>query len=495
MTHVSFAAVYGWELRHTCRSPLLWAIVAVLLLSFAWGAHNAAHLHRLQNEAQANARRLEQEWDAGVRAKAEEYRVSASQPLPYWQDPTDIAGFSQYFLFKHSVKPHLPASPLAAGVSDLLPSRLRVKLPTPFALDSSYDFHNPRALALGPFDLAFAIVYLLPVALILAFGLLGTFERDRGVLRLIAAQSVAPATWMGARVGAVATVMLPAIWISLLIALAAAGVPLLAAAPEMIAALLLVGAYALFWMALNYWVLSRWPRAPEAVGALVVVWAMLVIGVPLIANSALSLLAPGTSAAEYVDAKRRIDDQVQADGDDIVAAAFKATPALANLVDRMSSIDYATRLTFIAPENERRLAALKARSDAARWVQDRAATWISLVTPPMGVETALMRLAGTDLQRHRDFEQQTREYQLQLRSYLYPLIHAQIVTPTPRPAPQSYGRFSFTDYESVPSFQMRAESSAARVASAVPITVWLCVLAVLMAVAAVRRSRRWPKDL
>ncbi|MGO4781721.1 hypothetical protein AB4084_40165, partial [Lysobacter sp. 2RAB21] len=81
------------------------------------------------------------------------YAEPAPASVPYWQDPTDIAGFSRYFLRAHSYKPNLPLSPLAVGGSDLMPSRLPVKLETPFGVEPAYDFENPRGLGLGRFDL------------------------------------------------------------------------------------------------------------------------------------------------------------------------------------------------------------------------------------------------------------------------------------------------------------------------------------------------------
>ena len=212
MNNVKFNDLLRWDLHQALRSRLLWFVVAIMAAAFIWGALNSARMHSAQTQALTNALSYEQQWLTDLRSRAEQYRVQAPTPLPYWQDPTDVAGFSQYFLFKHSLKPHLPSSPLAIGVSDLLPPRLPVKLSTPFGVEASYDFQNPRSLALGQFDLAFAVVYLLPVALILLFGLMATYERDRGVLRLIAAQAVSPRLWLMARVAAITVVVLPSLF-------------------------------------------------------------------------------------------------------------------------------------------------------------------------------------------------------------------------------------------------------------------------------------------
>jgi ABC-2 type transport system permease protein len=494
MNNVKFTGLLRWDLHQALRSRLLWFIVAIMAAAFVWGAQNSARMHAAQAQALSNALRYEQQWLTDLRNRAEQYRVQAPTPLPYWQDPTDVAGFSQYFLFKHSLKPHLPSSPLAIGVSDLLPPRLQVKLSTPFGVDASYDFQNPRSLVLGQFDLAFAVVYLLPVALILLFGLMTTYERDRGVLRLVAAQAVSPRVWLMARVAAITVVVLPSLLLAVVVALVLAGVPLQQTAPEILAALAVIGVYALFWIAVTGVVLSRWPRGSGAISVLVTIWAVLVIGMPLLINSAVSLLKPATMAAEYVDAQRRIDDELQEARDDLVRAAFLATPSLSTQLDKVATIDHATRLSFLAPEIERRLSQLRAEADSVRNAQARTSAWAAFVTPPLGVEDALMRLAGTDLARHRSFEHQTRDYQLELRRIFYPLMQAQIISPTPRP-PQSYGRFNFTQYEIIPPFRMMDDASGARVAGVMPVLAWFSLLSIGLGWWATRRLTQWPADL
>ena len=495
MSRIHFSQLLAWELQRVRRSPLLWSILAGLAVTFLWATLTTASMHREQTAAQAAALESERAWMKDIRRRVDEYDVRADTPLPYWQDPTDAGGFSQYFLRKHSLKPHLPLSPLAAGASDLLPGRLQVKLATPFGIDDTYDFENPRALALGQFDLAFAIVYLLPIALILLLGLLITFERDHGVMRLVAAQPITPRLWLNARVTAILLIVQPFVCVAVVIALVVAGVDVTQAPVELMTALLLTSAYGVLWVAIICLVLSGWPRASGAIASSAVIWALLLIGVPLAANTFLSWWHPATPAAEYVNDLRNINDAVQGQGDDIVAAAFRSTPALAGHLDAVKDIDHATRLTFLIPEIERRSAALRAALLDAHFTQERASTLVGFISPPLSVETAFTRLAGTDLARHRDFEAQTREYQLELRRILYRVMHAEIATPTPRPFPDSYGRFNFTDYDVIPEFRMRDAAPSARARGTLSTILWLCFVAAILTAMAARRLRRWPAEL
>ncbi len=493
-TTAGFFDLWRWDLRQLVRRPLLWCVHAALAVAFVLGAYSGAAQHRAQSAAMSQAGIDDAAWLDGLRARAQRDARQAEKPLPYWQDATDIAGFSRYMLRTQAMKPHLPASPLSLGDSDLLPTRLPIKLETPFAIESTYDFEPPRALALGRFDLGFAIVYLLPMALILLAALLATFERDHGMLRLIAAQSGYPRRWLGARMAAIATLSLPLACVSVALALMLAGVPWSTAGGEIAMALLLVAAYAAFWLALAFLVLAAWPGAGSALASLVGLWAVLCIGAPLLLGVASEALAPTPSRILQVDAQRRVNDAVAAERDRIVSAAFATRADLAASMDKVGSIDYATRLTFLAPEIERRLVDWQRRFDANRAARAQHAALAAYAAPPLGMDAALGVLAGTDAARHRNFEAQATAYQHRLRQFFYTRIHDEIARPTPRP-PGSYARMNFTDFDAIPKFAMRDAGPSSRIAAALPTLAWLSALAALLSLFAAWRLRRWPLEM
>jgi ABC-2 type transport system permease protein len=170
MTAPAFADLYVWEWRHVGRSPLLWSVVFILLASFTWGAVTTATKHDEQSAALERARADDESFVTSTAERSVAYRAKITEgagQVAYWQDPTNVAGYSEYFVRRHALKPHLPSSPLATGVSDLAPSRLEIKRNTPFGYHDTYDFENPRGLALGRFDFAFAVVVLLPIGMLL----------------------------------------------------------------------------------------------------------------------------------------------------------------------------------------------------------------------------------------------------------------------------------------------------------------------------------------
>lgn len=494
MSAPRFRDLFAWEWRQVGRSPLLWVVLLILSASFVWGALNTAALHSAQEAAIQRTRRADAAFHARSLELARAYRSPVTESaglVAYWQDPTNVAGYSQYFVRKSALKPHLELSPLAVGVSDLAPSRLEIKLNTPFGFTDTYDFENPRGLALGRFDLAFAIVFLLPIGLLLLFALLVTFERDRDMLRLVAAQAAGPRAWIAARVAAILAWSAPVMVLAILAALALAGVSLGTIAGSLFVALLLTLLYMLFWSGVALVVLARQPGAGAALGSFAAIWAALTIGLPLAGSALVGMIDPPPSAIRYVDAQRRTNDEVEARRDTILTQALLARRDLRAFADRAPTLDYATRLSFLVPETERRLEPRKTAFDDYRARQENIAQVAGFFVPPLGLEGAFATLAGTDPARQRAFESQARIYQRRLREIVHPLVQHEITQP-PAPADRkTRGRLNLAEPLALPAFALEGQRPEERVGQVLAFAAWLGLLALLAIAFGLSRIREW----
>jgi ABC-2 type transport system permease protein len=494
LSRARFFALWRWECTALLRRPLLWCLLLAMALAMVLGARAGASLHGAQSAAQAQAARDDAAWIEQLLAQVRRDDIEADEPLPYWQDPTDVGGFSRYMLRVQAMKPHLPASPLAVGQSDLLPSRVPVKLETLFGLEPTYDAEPPRALALGRFDLGFVLVQLMPLALLFLVALTATFERDHGMLRLVAAQPVSARAWLGARMLALATWVLPGLVLSLLHALWSAGVPFAQAMPELLAACVLVAAYAACWLAAGFVLVAALPHASAALLSSVALWAALCLGGPVLLAAGASWLSPSPSRMAYIDAQRRATDAVQADRAALIEAAFAADPLLSPHIEKAGTLDYATRLYFLAPMIESRLADRQAAFVDNATRQQRWSVFAGYLVPALGMDRALSTLAGTDAERHRRFEVQVRDYQGALRDFFGDHIRMQIARPTPR-GERDYLRKNFTEHRRIPAFAMVDDPWPTRVGTALAMAAWLSLLAAALVLFAGRRLRRWPKEI
>ncbi len=494
MSAPRFTDLFAWEWRRVGRSPLLWSILMILAASFGWGASSTARLHSAQEAALERARAADATFLESTAERARAYRApvtATAGQVAYWQDPTSVSGYSEYFVRRSALRPHLPLSPLAAGVSEMAPSRLEIKLSTPFGFVDTYDFENPRGLALGRFDLAFAVVFLLPIGLLLLIALLVTFERDRGMLPLIAAQAVGPRVWIGARIAAILAWAIPVVTLTMIAALGLAGVPIGAVVATLAVAILVTILYMLFWSGLALLVLARQPGAGAALGSFAALWAALTIGLPLAGSAIVDVVDPAPSALEYVDAQRRVGDEVQAERDAILIEALLKRPDLRAHVERVGTLDHATRLSFLVPEIERRLTSSKLAIDAHRARQEKIASAVGFGIPTLGVETVLATLAGTDPARQRAFETQARDYQQRLRERVYPLVQREIARP-PAPADRpTRGQMSLLKPLALPEFELVDRPTGQRIASILPFAAWLSLIAFVLVALGLWRIREW----
>lgn len=495
MRNGEFSRLLSWELRHTARSKVLWIVLLLFGASLAWSSLDTAAFHRAQTAAQERTIAAEQAHQRSIGQRREAYAIPAtpSEPeVPYWQDPTSISGLSQYFLFKHAMKPHLPLSLIAAGTSDIAPSRLPIKLNTLFGFDDSYDFENPRGLAIGRFDMAFVLAVLLPVSLILIFGLIVTFERDMGMTRMIAAQSASARSWLAARFAAILAWVLPIIILQLLVAVMVAGVSLGDAPWELLAAISLVSAYVLLWTGICAIILSRFPTSSQALAQLGAVWVVLVAGLPLIWFFAVSAFDPAPSGVGYLNAMRSTNDAVLAQAGKIIQDAFAADDKLRQDIPLIGQMDHATRLTFLVPETERRLSQLRSQFEEHVERQASLSHTAGYLLPVLGLQESLAKLSGTDQARHREFLRQARAYQLDLRRIVYPLVQRESVAPSPFRAPRPRGRFNAPTGDFLPAFTMQDIAAQERSASVMPFSLWMVAAAMALITAALWTTRRWP---
>jgi ABC-2 type transport system permease protein len=479
------------EWRGVVRAPAIWISLLLLLACGTWGALNGSRLHAHQAADLARMTESEAAWYADVRLRAVGYAQPSTTSVPYWQDPTGASGFSRYFLRRFAAKPHLPLSILAVGQSDVQPFAVPLRLETLFGGDRVYDYQPPRSLTTGLFDLSFVVVFVLPLVIGAATAAIGGIERDRGILPLIAAQSISPQRWWFARLTAVASLFVPAVALIAAIALAIAGVPIWEAPAETLAALALISCHTLVWISIAALCLRRGMGGVAATAATATTWLLLTVAVPLAASLSLHWTTPAPSPVGDVNELRRTTDAVQREADALVIRRLDAQLGSPAPSIDPSSLDYSTRLVLITQEMEERLAPQEDRRRRFAHASDSIASIASWLSPQLLVHTALTDVAGTGTTRHQAFLAQVRAFQLELRAFMYPRVLAAATSTLPKVCPDCPGRLTFTDYDEIPRFTMQDAPASARVASALRAAAWLAVLAMAIAVIGIGGGTTW----
>jgi ABC-2 type transport system permease protein len=481
-----FGRLLRLELREALRQPLtgliLLALFVAMLVAVATGTTRVEQERAtIEQVALERAKALEQS-----KAAAQRYAAPSGLKIEYHRDPTDAFGYMNYFLVAHAVKPPLSLGALAAGQADLYPSQIRIDFTSIFP-DAAYDLGNPHELKLGRFDLAFVIIYLLPLGLIALAATRLSGEHDSGILRLIAAQPVRPATVAAAKYSALAIVAVIAVLGGAAIALALNGQ--FSATPQLLLVGLMTGMWILLWIVLAAAVATLWRGAIASIVTLTLLWGAFTLLLPAAAALLIEVAQPSPSRIAYIDSSRQVMDSFYGDEAQVHAAWLARFPEFVPLASDMLKSPEVKRF---ARDDYYRQSLLPQRQsfDAHTRAVLGASDALRLLSPAMMLDDALQSVAGSDLRRHADFIAAADAYSERLRRYFEPLALANVAHPS-RACPDCPGRMNFTRYDEVPIFEAEVDESVGLRRAAVA-CLYLTVMVLVASLLAQRRLRQWP---
>ena len=422
---MSSFAIAGYEVRRLLRDRALAALLILLLGLGAYAAWNGADWVQKREAAIALIKAEDQAWLAG------RGRQFVAQSYPSVILP--ITG---------PVLPPAAMAPLSVGQADAYPFTAET-----FPLgDYTYlfrrvwaDIGSPTVRAAGRFDLAFVVVFLLPLVILAATYDLWSRERERGVAAMVLSQPVAVGPLIAVKALARGlVVLLPSTAVILAVA-AWAG----AREPIGLTALaLVVLAYGGFWLAVAVIISLVARRSTEAAVAAGAVWLLVVVMAPSLTLAVVDLAAPAPSemrfATDLKDRKTEITERQRLYREANPTPVRDPAP---RIPDRVRDA-YADRVALDG-ELGPMIAAHNQRKDARRHVLDT----VRLFLPSVAVQDALDSIAGSDADRALAFESQARAAQLELRLMFKDYLDRDaLVTPT--------------EYDNLPGFQFRESGGA-----------------------------------
>ncbi|MEM6783462.1 MAG: DUF3526 domain-containing protein [Bacteroidota bacterium] len=367
-----------------------------------------------------------------------------------------------------------PVSALAVGQADLYPASHRIVAGSRIAVGTSDALTSPLRLAAGSFDLAFVLLYLLPL-LALALGYdVTTSERERGTLRLVLAQPISQRTLVAGKLLARGGLL------ALLVVGATAAGFVLAGGDSARWALWTVAAllYGLFWLALAALVDRRGTSAASNAVVLVVCW----LGLAVVFPAAVTLLAgqvhPVPTRAAFVAATRTAEADVRERGEEPLALFLADHPEMAEAMDSAEGEDNTFAVMRIARDA---LVAEAVGPVVAQFAEQRArqvglVRTVGALSPTVLAHAAFLDLAGTGDAQQRQALDAVKAYQRAWQDYFEPLTFAN------RP-------FQAANYADAPTFTPSADprESAVHHAGGPLIGLALAVLLLLGLVVALQR--------
>lgn len=318
-----------------------------------------------------------------------------------------------------------PLAPLVVGQRDLNPGYYRLTGMSLYYQLFQNELANPQKLLVGNFDLAFVLVYLLPLFIIaLGYGLLAG-EKESGVLPLLRVQAASVRRLLlGKLLFGFLLVAGLAVGLSLL-GFAAVGARPGRDGASLALWLLTVLSYCAFWWAV-VWLVASFNR-DSAVSALAAVglWLLFLLVVPAGLSAALSVWRPVDSSELATLVRRRGIDNEQDDRAvrAVVRRYLRQQPGLAPPADtlfqpQLGAKGYAA-FTQLSDQAHRPLVENYLRAVAAR---DQLAARFDVVNPAVHAQNLLSQTARTDLGTYLDFVRQLPGFHQRIVGFYYPRL-------------------------------------------------------------------------
>ena len=392
----------GQELRLFLRQRL--AVPTLALLAILSTVSVAAGVTEIRRQAETIAR-------IQPLQAAEEAAVAA------WVARDGDAGNAAYYTF-HATWDRPSALAFAAlGQRDVAPYVLRVRA---LALESQIhegENYNAELALPGRFDWAFVLTFLAPLILIVLLHDLISGEREAGRLQALQAAGGRAGLWTrraGLRLGLV--------FVAVAAPFVAGGAVSGAQAVEVLSMLGVAGLYLLFWslVCLGVGALGRSSVANGAV--LAATWVVLSLVLPALAHIAINRANPVRQGVELTLAQREaVHAGWDKPKDATLGAFFKVHPEWRDTPPVTSGFHWKWYYAF---QHLGDLSVADPVRAYRRGLESRDA-WtggVGLVLPAVGVQTALHRMAGTDLAAQLAYQDRIRAFHERIRRFYYPYI-------------------------------------------------------------------------
>ena len=306
----------------------------------------------------------------------------------------------------------------AMGQRDIAPWMLRVRA---LALEGQIhetDSFNPELSLTGRFDYAFVMAFLLPLFAIVVMYDMVSAEREAGRIPLLVASAgnVRRLWWQrtAVRVLGLLLACLVPMWLGGLIIGTSAGALLTASAIVLVTVLVWTAVILVFSF-------RPWSSAVIAT-SLTGVWLTVALILPLGGKVLIDYLEPGIDGAQIALLQREtVNGAWDLPKEATMKPFFVTHPEWADTRPVTEPFHWKWYYAF-QQRGDEVAAELSGADRAAITRRDELTGWVALLSPPVAVQRALQRLAGTDVQASLAYEQRIRIFHEQLRRFYYPFL-------------------------------------------------------------------------
>ena len=422
--------IISHETRQIARTGALWSILALLVAAIvfaAWsggrsidrqieGAQAAeAHEDGVRNHLRAGT----EKYEAKVIADGGEYLFAAVRHAPGSGPPQGTnAGAVGAETSKYVTLPPTGLAALSIGQSDIQLNYVPVSLATTLDITKNLELENPVNLAAGSFDIAFVVIFLLPIFILaMSYDLLSS-EQERGTLAMILAHPISIRKLMASKIISRAAIMLAVVLGFGVLALFTVGTELDTADTWLRFSLWIVATllYLAFWFALAVLVNVYGKNSASNGTVLAGIWLILVVIAPQLVSMLATTIYPAPSRMELTIAAREAQTEAEKNFMSKLDEYYYDHLEFVPDGDK-KAMDFLTLAQANNNSIEKAVRPLYDNFQAQLNKQEALVQRFQYVSPAIMMQLALNEISGTNADRYEDFLEQVYTFHGEWKEY------------------------------------------------------------------------------
>ncbi|MDP2189174.1 MAG: hypothetical protein Q8J69_10885 [Sphingobacteriaceae bacterium] len=303
------------EWKHFVRSPFKIVALLLFVLASVYGLHNGAHLYQKQNaEIQKINQKAQEQKDKMVSyyqkgQKSPDGRPWVDFTRPFW---------AIWNLPTYAVKNPSSAMVYSIGQAEQYGFYKAISVwASAYDADMAEEISNPERLQIGTLDFAFAVLFLLPLLLLILVYNIKSTESEQGFLPLVYVQTGTKDAWLLARLWFYTGMIL-----LVLLLLMAYGAFLTHVWETEVNAFFEVFAYAVFyvgfWLLIYFFILRNGKSILGNSLQMIGVWLLFALIIPATVHQIVGVLKPVNLMTDWIDIQRDGQEKLFAQPDSVI---------------------------------------------------------------------------------------------------------------------------------------------------------------------------------
>lgn len=414
--------IYRYDLLMLFRAKWIQALLLIFLFLFLFAGYNGKQqtiartleIEKAKTEVASNDAKM------GFLLDSIERGLTITSE-PYWALPNDAAAVGNNYP-RVAYKAPSELSFIAVGQSDIYTHTVKPTLRSDAANLNFTELKSSVNLLFGSFDIAFAIIYLLPLIIIaLSYNIL-SYEREHGSLMLLASQPISIFNWTLKKVLVRYLSISAIILLTLFITFLVNGVSII----ENFTGFIWLGAlsllYALFWFGVAFAVnMTAGSSAKNAI-TLLGVWVFFGLLVPSVLNLSANTIYPVPSRTALINDMRSVKAEASKRQDEVLDSYLRDHPEYAL---RDSTSNYSFWHTYFASQ-KMVIDAIAPKIQNFDMQLKNQQTWVNklrFLSPAIIVQRGLTQIAGTSSDNYSDFRYQVLSFTERWRAHHFNFIY------------------------------------------------------------------------